>query len=201
MSEGAFELEVRAIGQRGDEGVYFIGRDAQAVHPCIYFQMETYTRGFRRRFAGKFCVQRFCGALEIAHVVHASDRGREMVLYQALFFAGPETCENQDRFANPGAAQLDAFIGAGDAEPFGAGFLQRFGNWDGAEAVGVGLNDSENFPICADVLPDYAQIMDDGLERNLRPNRPAFEMNGFRHRHLEGQTPYRWRERNSGQPG
>src|SRR5580658_77465 len=153
------------------------------------------------RFARRFRVERFCRALEIAYVVHASDRGREMVLYQAFFFAGPETGENQDGFANSSVAQLHAFICTSHAEPFGADFLQSFGNGDSAEAVGVGFDDGENLSICANVATDYAQIMNDSLERNLRPNRPAFEMNSFRHRHLECQTPCRWRERNSGEPG
>src|ERR1700691_2329169 len=137
----------------------------------------------------------------MAYVIHASDCGREMVLYQPFFFAGPETGKNQDRSANSGVAQLDAFVGTGDPEPFRTGFLKSFGNWDSAEAVSVGFNDGENFSIGADLTPDYPQIMDDGFERNLRPNRPAFEMDGFRHRYLECQTPCRWRERNSGQPG
>jgi len=51
--------------------------------------------------------------------------------------------------------------------------------------------DSENFPFRADVAADYSQIVQDGFERNLRPNRPAFEMDGLGHRHLECQTPYR----------
>ena len=52
---------------------------------------------------------------------------------EALFFAGPETSEDQNAFANSGFAQLDAFVGAGDSEPFGAGLLQGFGNRHGAK--------------------------------------------------------------------
>ena len=146
--------------------------------------MEANARGFCGRFAGYFRVQRFCGAFEIAHVVYSCDCRRKLILDQAFFFAWPKTGENQDGLANPGFAQLDAFVRAGDAEPFGTGFLQGFGNRDGTQAIGIGLNDSQNSSLPADVAADYAQVVQDCLERNLRPNRPAFEMDGLGHCHL-----------------
>src|SRR5271156_1582179 len=119
-----------------------------------------------------------------------------MVSYQALFFAGPKAGEHQDALADARFAQLDAFVRAGDAEPFGAGFLQRLGNWDGAQAVSVRLHHREYHALQSDVAPDYAQVLQDGLERNFRPDRASLEMDRFAHRYLECQTPLRRREEN-----
>src|SRR6266478_1980444 len=50
---------------------------------------------------------------------------RQVVLQKLGFFAGPEAGEHQNRFAHSDLAHIDAFVGAGDAEPVGAGFLQN----------------------------------------------------------------------------
>jgi hypothetical protein len=87
--------------------------------------------------------------------------------------------------------QLDAFIGAGDTEPFGAGFLQSLRDGDGAETVGVGLHDGEDLGLARrHVFLDDAQIVLDRFERNFRPNGAAFELNRFFHRRLECQSPF-----------
>src|SRR4029077_19711363 len=50
------------------------------------------------------------------------------------------------------------------------------------------------------MAPDDVQVVQDGLERNFRPDGPPLDMNRFRHRHLECQTPRRGREHNSAWP-
>ncbi len=65
------------------------------------------------------------GGFQLRQLFTAMNHGSEVVLQQALFFAGNETGEDQDRFAHAGLAEGDAFFRAGDAKPVGAGGFQR----------------------------------------------------------------------------
>ncbi len=69
-----------------------------------------------------------------------------MVVENSLFLARPEAGEDQDRFANAALAQFGAFRGASDAEPVGADLGEGAGDGNDAVAVGVALDDGENFP-------------------------------------------------------
>src|SRR5260370_17277242 len=93
------------------------GGNAETIHARVYFQVK------RNRLARRALC---CGAVQRFELLAAMDYGSEIVLQEIGFLPGPETCQHQDRLAHPGLADVDAFVGAGDAEPIRAGFLQNF---------------------------------------------------------------------------
>src|SRR5579859_2452671 len=111
------------------------------------------------------------------------DYWREVVLQEIGFFAGPETSQHQNGFAHAGFADVDAFVGAGDAEPVGAGLLEDFGDLRAAVAVAVALDDGENlarrlalFAGRIDEVADGAQVVGERGFGNFGPHRPAFDV-------------------------
>src|SRR5258708_30460070 len=68
------------------------------------------------------------------------DYWSQIVFQETSFFAGPKTSQHENRFAHAGFAHVDAFVGAGNAEPVGAGLLQDLGNLRAAVAVAIALD-------------------------------------------------------------
>src|SRR5271168_1728699 len=91
------------------------------------------------------CAATSGGAIERRELFAAVDYGGEVVLDDARFFSGNEAGEDENRLAHADFADGDAFFGAGDAEPVGAGFLQRLGDLRAAVAVAIAFDDGENF--------------------------------------------------------
>ncbi len=143
----------------------------------------------------RFSAGRLGAPLQMAKIIHARYRRRQIILDQPFFFPRPEARQDQNPFADARLAQLHSFVRAGYAEPLRPGLLQRLCHWHRAQAVCVRLHHRQNFSLRAHLLPNRAQVMQDRLQRNLRPHRASRKLDCFRHRHLECQTPRRARER------
>src|SRR5690348_15614905 len=94
------------------------------------------------------------------------DYWSQIVFQETSFFAGPETGQHQNGFTHTGFAYVDAFVGAGDAEPVRAGPLEDLGNLRATVTVAVALDDGEHlarrlalFVRRIDEGPDGAQIV------------------------------------------
>src|SRR4029077_486174 len=110
------------------------------------------------------------------------DHVSQVVLQKIGFFAGPETGENQDGFAHAGFADVDTFVGAGDAEPVGAGLLQDFGDLRAAVAVDVAFDYGEHlarrlalFVWRIDEVADGAKVVRESGRGDFRPHWAAFD--------------------------
>ena len=144
--------------------------EPQAVHAGV--DLEVKGGGLAASAAG--------GALEERQLIAAMNDCGEIVLEQASFFAGHEACEDENGLANAGFAHGDAFVGAGDAKPVRACFFQRFGNLRATVAVAVAFDDGQDlarglalFVRGIHVLPNGLEVVREGAEGNLRPDRPA----------------------------
>ena len=124
-------------------------------------------------------------------LVGAHDRRRQVIVENSLFLAGPEAGEDQDRFANAALAQFGAFRGAGHAEPVGAGLGEGARDGNDSVAVGVALDDGENFPARAarargiDVRADRAQIVRQRSQTYFRPDGASIKFYGSCHWNLQ----------------
>ena len=110
------------------------------------------------------------------------DHGSQIVLQEVGFFAGPKAGEHQDGFADAGFADVDAFVGAGDAEPIGAGLLEDLGDLPAAVTVAIALDDGEHLARCfalfvrrIDEVADGAEIVGERGRGDFRPHGAAFE--------------------------
>ncbi len=116
------------------------------------------------------------GFFQQAQLIGAHDGGRQVIVQNALFLARPEAGENQDRFADSAVAQLGAFRRAGHAKPVGASLGQGARDGNDSVAVGVALDDGENFPARAaralgiHVGADGAQIVRQRSQTYFRPD-------------------------------
>src|SRR5438093_545285 len=72
-------------------------------------------------------------------------------------FARDEAGENQHGPLYAGLPDGDSLFGAGDAEPIGAEFFERFGDLRPAVAVAIALHDAQ--PFCAVTVRIPAPIM------------------------------------------
>src|SRR5262249_28159864 len=104
----------------------------------------------------------------------------DFVFEELVFFAGPETGEGENRFANAGFAYSFSFRGAGDAEPIGASPFKCLGDLRAAVAVAVAFDDTENFSRrCAlfvwriHEVADGVKIVREGGERDFGPDGAA----------------------------
>src|ERR1700693_2030395 len=110
------------------------------------------------------------------------DHGSQIVLQKVSFFARPEAGEHQDGFAYAGFANVDAFIGAGHAEPVGTGLLKDSGDLRAAVTVGVALDDGEHlawdlalFVWRVDEGTDGAEIVGERGRGDFRPHGAGFD--------------------------
>src|SRR6266849_3875323 len=110
------------------------------------------------------------------------DYWSQIVFQETSFFAGPKTSQHENRFAHAGFAHVDAFVGAGNAEPVGAGLLQDLGNLRAAVAVAIAFDDGQHlarrfalFVGRIDEVADGAQIVGQRRNGNLGPDRPPFD--------------------------
>jgi len=157
------------------ETVHVGGRDAQAVHPGVDFQVE-WNGGPLGAAAGG-------GLFQERELFAARDGRRQVVVEETLLFAGPEAGKNENRAADTGFADFRAFGGAGDAEPLRASLLQGFGDLRPAVAVAIAFDDREDFTRGFALLPGRIYIGADGMKiefeggkRNLRPDGPPDEV-------------------------
>jgi hypothetical protein len=109
-----------------------------------------------------------------------NDGRRNPIGDELIFFAGPETSERKNRFADAGFADLLAFGGAGYAEPVGAGFFKNFGDLRAAMAVAIALNDAQDFARRGAFfgfgiyeIADGMKVVAEGGERYISPDRTA----------------------------
>src|SRR5579863_1423994 len=123
-----------------------------------------------------------------------------MILDQTLFLARPKTSQHQDALTDSRFSEFDPFVRASYPEPFRPSLLQRLRNGHSAKAIGVRFDDSQDHALPTDVLADHPEVVQDRLKRNLRPDWPPSDMDRFRHRLLECQTPPRRRDHNSYRP-
>src|SRR6267154_6501427 len=132
-----------------------------------------------------------------AQLFRPHDRGREIVLKNALLFAGPEASENQYRLANAALAKLGAFRRTRDAKPIGACPGQRARYGYDAMAVGVALDDGEHHSSRAElaarirwihVAPNRAQIVNQRSQTYFRPNGASIKFNGSCHWNIHRVT-------------
>lgn len=126
------------------------------------------------------------GFIELLKLLAAMDYSREIVLDETRFFAGPETCEDENGIANAGFADGDAFFGAGYAKPMGASFFESFGDLRAAVAVAVAFDDAENLARCLALLfggihelADYAEILGQCAEGNFGPDGTTLQICGI----------------------
>ncbi len=82
------------------------------------------------------------GCVEECKVFATMDGGCEIVLNEIIFFARPETTENQDGFAHTSFAQFHTFTGGSDAEPVRAELFEGFGNLRATVAVAVSFDNA-----------------------------------------------------------
>src|SRR5216683_3172140 len=184
MSKRTSQPQVPAISQRARERRNLRRRNAQAVHSSVYLEMKI--EGALARLALQ------CGRFfQKPQLVGAHDRGREVVVENSLFLARPKSSENQDRFANAAFPQLGALRGAGHAEPIRAGLGEGARDGNDAVAVGVALDDGENFPARAasargiDVVADRAQIVRQRSQTYFRPDGASIKFYGSCHWNLQ----------------
>jgi hypothetical protein len=158
----------------------FRRRYAQAVHPGVDLQVKI--DGAFARFArarGRF--------FQKTQLVGPHDRRREAVVENSLLLAGPEAGEDQYRFANAALAQFGAFRGTSHAEPVRAGLREGARDGNDSVAVGVALDDGENFPARAarprgiDVRSDCAQIVRQRSQTYFRPDGASIKFYGSCH--------------------
>ena len=105
------------------------------------------------------------------------------MLEKIFFLAGPEAAENENRSVHAGFADLDAFTGGCHAEPVRAGFFESLGDLRTTMAIGVALDDGENFSgrlallvSGVYVIANGAKISGESGERNFGPNGTADEI-------------------------
>src|SRR5215472_7440474 len=134
VGKDARELEVPAFANLPSKTIDIGKRDSQAVHAAIDFQMK-----------GSGPSPAACGrAFEQRQLVAPMDRGGEVVLEQASFFAGDETRQHENGLAYASFAHGDAFVGAGHTKPVRAGFLKGLGNLWATVAVTIALDDGQD---------------------------------------------------------
>ena len=139
MRHHAAQAQMFALGELLRETFHIGRRNAQAIHSRVNFQVE------RNRLPRAEACRSFVERLQLfAAVNHCG----QVVVYQALLFAGNKTGENQHGLAHAGFAHGNAFFGAGDAEPVGAGFFKRLRYLRTPVAVAVALYDGQDFPWC-----------------------------------------------------
>lgn len=166
-------------GEAGD----IAWRDAESVHAGVHLQMEGNSfAGFFRAFFGDDAGG---SVIELGELLRTMDYCREIVLDETVFFAGPETCQNENRVLNAGFADGDAFFGASDAEPIRAGFFEGFGDFGAAVAVTIAFDDAENLARSLALLSgrihefaDGAEIFRQGAQRDFGPDGAAPEIWG-----------------------
>src|ERR1700738_20321 len=110
------------------------------------------------------------------------DYRSQVVLQKIVFFAGPEAGEHEDRLAYAGFADVDAFIGAGDAKPIGAGLLENPGDWRAAVTVTVTLDDREHharrlalFVCRINEVADCTKVVRERGRGHFRPHGSPFD--------------------------
>src|SRR5487761_622311 len=161
---------MRTVRQRPDKSRNVAQIESQAVHSRVDLQMERNARTLAAQM-------RFCGGtLELAQLLHGGNRWSEAMPQQVRLFAGPKTCQDQNRLGYACLPLFRALIRARHAKPFGARFCQGFGNRNRAETVSVRLYDGKDFALAADVLTDDAEIVQDVLDADFRPHGTALKL-------------------------
>src|SRR5258708_6815587 len=115
------------------------------------------------------------------------ERGRQVVLKRILFRAVREAAGREKRGAQACLGEADAFAGGCHAEPVRASFFESLGDLRTTVAVGVALNNGENFSgrlalfgCWVHVVADGAKISGERGGRNFGPNGWADEIGGTR---------------------
>src|SRR5258708_29809095 len=108
------------------------GGNAETIHARVYFQVK------RNRLARRALC---CGAVQRFELLAAMDYRGQVVLQEIGFLTGPEACQHQDRLAHSPLTDVDALVGAGDAEPIRTGFLHDLCDLRAAAAVAVVFSD------------------------------------------------------------
>ncbi len=173
MAEYAFEFDFRqtlhAVGKRFQIGE----RNSQPRHASINFQMDG-NFAFEPQTAGG--LRQGCSIFEAKH-------GRRKRVMQGVFFlAGIKSAQHQDASGDPCLAQKHAFVGGGDAEPLGAGLLQRGRTLFHAVSVSVALHHCADGDLCADVSLQHSKIVAQSGERNFSPVGPGLDAGGCKTR-------------------
>src|SRR5882762_9822515 len=202
MREGAFQAQVRTVPESPREGGNFRWRDAEPIHAGINLEMKTNRTTTRLASPTGSMFQQL-------ELLGPHDRRRKIVFQDALFLPGPESRENQDRLADTALAQFGALGGASHAKPVRAGAGKRARHGNDPVAVGIALDDGENFPASGvgargpacrtgriHMAADRAQVAGQRTQTYFRPHRASIKFYGFCHenRHFES-TRYRHRKK------
>src|SRR5215467_1733669 len=133
VGEDALQLEALAFFVLAGETVDIGRRYAETIHPRVDLQVNP--DGALAQFpAGG-------GGFKSGKLFAADDGGRDPVFEQLWFFAGPETGESEDGFADARSADRFAFGGAGDTKPVRARPFEGLGHLRAAVAVAVAFDD------------------------------------------------------------
>src|SRR5579859_215689 len=179
VREHAAEFQMLALRELARETLDVARRDAEAIHAAIHFQVE------RKFFSALFAGAASGGAIQLLELFAADDDGGQVVFEEPRLFAGPETREHENRFADSSFADGNAFLRAGDAEPIGTGFFESFSDLRPSVAVAVALDDAQDFarrfPLLARRIhkrADGPKILGERRKGNFRPDRAAVHFMG-----------------------
>ncbi len=87
------------------------------------------------------------------------DDGSEPQPGDFLLFAMPEAGHQEDSAADPGLAQWNSFVEAGDAQPLGAFGLQSMRALHRAVTIGIGLHHRADGYLFAYMALDRAKVL------------------------------------------
>ena len=135
--------------------------EAEPVHPGIDLEVAAERASVTRR-----------GGFERTPRRRRRHRRRQVVAEDAVEVADAQGAEDQDRDADAGLAQDDAFLDIGAGEHRGARLLERAADFDRAVPVGVGLDDGDDAGAAGDEGGNRAQVVLEGGEVDARDGGP-----------------------------
>ena len=161
----AFEPEGRLGPEAREEWGKVVEADALAAHAGIDFKVNG--KGASAQPGG------VCGGFKIVELRGLPGDGCEVVLDDGRGLAGKDAGDDQHARIGAESARGDAFFDTGDAEPAGAGANDRGSAESERVAVGVGLDDGEEFGVgCGEAEESGSCLRGRGCES--QPSRGAF---------------------------
>ncbi len=153
MREEALDTNVRLRGEQVERALQHRRPHTVAAHARVELEVNA---GAAVRVPGGLRED-----LDVRDVAHGGD---DVVLKVDGRFLGVGWAEHEHRRGDPGLAQLDGFLGDGDAQQRRPGLERGLAHLNRAVAVGVGLDDGQHPDLGPDDPPDGANVVSDRAE-------------------------------------
>ena len=161
MRHHAFKPQRRAGTEAREDCGELAGPDALAAHAGVDLKMDGQRAGLRAGGAR--------GGLQFVELPELPGDGRELELNGGRGLAGKDAADDEHARVGTQGARDDAFFHAGDAQPPRSGAHHGRSAESERVAVGVGLDDGEQFGVRRGEAGEKAEVFFESAGANLNP--------------------------------